>query len=81
MLLSVGERHHLFEDCADLESAVYNVPQKLLVLQRMYRTQPALLAAGPPGAPRELRHEYFGSGMQAVGESLSRNAARSKPGA
>jgi nuclear-control-of-ATPase protein 2 len=77
VLLSVGERHHLFEDCTDLESDVYNVSQKLLILQRMYRTQPALLAAGPPG---RTRHDELGSGMQAVGESLARGSSRNPPG-
>jgi hypothetical protein len=63
----------LWEDCADLESDVYDVPQKLLILQRMYRTQPALLAAGPPG---RTRHDELGSGMQIVGDSLSRGSSR-----
>ena len=72
VLLSAGERHNLFEDCADLESDLYDVSQKLLIMQRIYRTQPALLAAGPPG---RTRHDELGSGMQTVGDSLSRGSA------
>lgn len=77
VLLSVGERHQLWEDCADLESDNYDVSQKLLILQRMYRTQPALLAAGPPG---RTRHDELGSGMQTVGESLARGSSRNLAG-
>ena len=37
---------------------------KMLILQRMYRTQPALLLkAGPPGAPRRMRQE-LGFGIE-----------------
>ena len=46
MLLSVGERASFFEDLEDLESEMYDCEGKLLVLQRIYRTQPALLAGG-----------------------------------
>jgi len=36
----------------------------MLILQRMYRTQPALLLkAGPPGAPRRMRQE-LGFGIE-----------------
>mmetsp|Transcript_31018 Transcript_31018/g.92660 ORF Transcript_31018/g.92660 Transcript_31018/m.92660 type:complete len:254 (+) Transcript_31018:158-919(+) len=64
VLLSAGERQLLFEDCADLESDTFDVHHKMLILQRMYRTQPALLLkAGPPGAPRRMRQE-LGFGIE-----------------
>ena len=46
-LSSTGERRSFTEDLDDLESEAYTCEQKLLVLQRIYRTQPTLLAAGP----------------------------------
>ena len=55
VLLSRGERRSFTEDLDDLESEGYTCEQKLLVLQRIYRTQPTLLAASGPlglGRPR-----------------------------
>ena len=46
VLLSAGERASFFEDLEDLESEQYDCEGKMLVLQRIYRTQPALLAGG-----------------------------------
>ena len=60
LLLSPGERRSFVEDLDDLESEVYDIEQKLLVLQRIYRTQPTLLAATGPrgrwGDAMHLRH-------------------------
>ncbi|KAL1520382.1 hypothetical protein AB1Y20_021969 [Prymnesium parvum] len=44
VLLSPGERRSFIEDLDDLESEVYDCGQKILVLQRIYRTQLTLLS-------------------------------------
>lgn len=49
-LLEPGERISLFEDLEDLESEQYDCEGKLQVLQRIYRTQPALLVGGGAAA-------------------------------
>ena len=49
-LLEPGERISLFEDLEDLESEMYDCEGKLQVLQRIYRTQPALLVGGGAAA-------------------------------
>lgn len=43
VLLASSERKSLLEDLEDLESDQYDVHTKLLVLQRIYRTQDCLL--------------------------------------
>jgi len=61
-LLSAGERASIFEDLEDLESELYDCEGKLLVLQRIYRTQPALLAGGgaaSAGYAREITTAPF----------------------
>ena len=62
VLLSAGERASFFEDLEDLESEQYDCEGKLLVLQRIYRTQPALLAGG--GAASAGERQELGPGMQ-----------------
>ena len=57
-LLSVGERSSLFEDLEDLESDLYDCESKLLVLQRIYRTQPALLAGGGAASAGSQPREF-----------------------
>ena len=49
-LLEPGERISLFDDLEDLESEQYDCEGKLQVLQRIYRTQPALLVGGGAAA-------------------------------
>lgn len=58
-----GERASFFEDLEDLESEQYDCGAKLLVLQRIYRTQPALLAGGGAASAGSQRAEFF-LGMQ-----------------
>ena len=62
--LSAGERASFFEDLEDLESEVYDVHGKMLVLQRIYRTQPALLAGGGAASAGAAQQGEFGPGMQ-----------------
>ena len=63
VLLSAGERGSFFEDLEDLESEQYDCDGKMLVLQRIYRTQPALLAGGGAMAAGAA-HADLGPGMQ-----------------
>ena len=65
MLLSAGERASFFEDLEDLESEQFDCEGKMLVLQRIYRTQPALLAGGGAASSGVAQAE-FGPGMQLV---------------
>lgn len=63
-LLSSGERASFFEDLEDLESEQYDCDGKMLVLQRIYRTQPALLAAGGAASAGASHQGELGPGMQ-----------------
>ena len=66
VLLSAGERASFFEDLEDFESEQYDCEGKMLVLHRIYRTQPALLASGgasSAGGGAAAAAE-FGPGMQ-----------------
>ena len=66
VLLSAGERASFFEDLEDLESEQYDCEGKMLVLQRIYRTQPALLAGGGAASAGAAHDNEFGPGMQLV---------------
>ena len=61
--LSAEERASFEEDLEDLESEQYDVEGKLQVLQRIYRTQPALLAGGGAASAGARPQEMF-PGMQ-----------------
>ena len=63
-LLSSGERASFFEDLEDLESEQYDCAGKMLVLQRIYRTQPALLAGGGAASAGASHQGELGPGMQ-----------------
>jgi hypothetical protein len=63
-LLSSGERASFFEDLEDLESEQYDCEGKMLVLQRIYRTQPALLAGGGAASAGASHQGELGPGMQ-----------------
>ena len=65
VLLSAGERASFFEDLEDLESEQYDCEGKMLVLQRIYRTQPALLAGGGAASAGAAHDDELGvPGMQ-----------------
>ena len=64
VLLESTERKSLLEDLEDLESDQYDIHTKLLVLQRIYRTQPALLAAGGAASAGASHQGELGPGMQ-----------------
>ena len=54
VVVTHGGRLSLLEDLSDLESDLYSVDLKLSIRQRMYRTQPALMAAGSSGRHGQL---------------------------
>ena len=76
VLLAPGERQSLVEDLDELESEMFDVGQKLRTIERMYRTQPSLLAPGVASGIVSSRHRDLASSARLAETDRGRLAPR-----
>ena len=76
VLLAPGERQSLVEDLDELESEMFGVEQKLRTIERMYRTQPSLLAPGVASGIVSSRHRDLASSARLAETDRGRLAPR-----
>ena len=72
VLLAPGERQSLVEDLDELESEMFGVEQKLRTIERMYRTQPSLLAPGVASGIVSSRHRDLASSARLAETRIDR---------